>query len=893
MMEKELKLTELVDVDILQRIQDAFSRMTGIAALTTDADGTAVTNGSNFSEFCMKHTRTSALGCSRCEKCDKYGAEVALKEGKSVTYFCHAGLVDFAAPIMANDEMIGCFIGGQVLSEPSDEDKVRQIAQEIGVDPEEYVLAARKVNIIPKENIDKAAEFLYSIAGILSEITYSRYLVYQANKEIEKAANMKSDFLANMSHEIRTPMNAVIGMAEMALREKLPDNAREYVNEIKSASKSLLTIINDILDFSKIESGKMDIVPVEYEPMSIINDITNIVMTRLEDKDVELILDVDPDIPSRLYGDNDRIKQVILNIANNAVKFTRKGQVVLHVGFTWVSETDIILQISVEDTGIGIKKEDLGKLFQSFQQLDSKRNRNIEGTGLGLAISKQLLSLMGGSIRVESEYEKGSTFSFEIPQKVIDRKSSICIKDNRQIVAAGLVANSYVKQQMRSSIERLGAEYMDLAGEEELMQLKDKGVSYLFVETAFLTEGVRNFIEENQHITAVLITKAHENMGRDIKNIRIVKKPIYTLNLAMIFNDESFHFDFLGDNTDLFDFVAPDAEILIVDDNAINLTVAEGLLEPLKMKIDTALSGKEAVEKISAHKYDIVFMDHMMPDMDGVETTHIIRRFHPEYDAVPIIALTANAVGGTMEMFLQEGMNDFVAKPIEIRILVSRVKKWLPAEKIQKLHMTEKIVTKQEADILPEIGDLDVKSAVQLLGSEKLFFSVLRDYYRVIEQKTATIARLEAEENWTAYTIEVHALKSASRQIGANSLADKAARLEQAGNEKNSGLIHELTGEMLEQYSAYISVLKPFFEESSQNNNDGEFITEEVLDTCFAQLREATDNLDIDAMEAVVDEMKKYRYGEKETNLFARLQEAVENIDVDACEEILLEWQAQ
>ncbi|MGN1179719.1 MAG: PocR ligand-binding domain-containing protein [Suilimivivens sp.] len=892
-MDKELRLTELVDVDILQRVQDAFSRMTGIAALTTDADGTAVTKGSNFSEFCMKHTRTSPLGCSRCEKCDKYGAEVALKEGKSVTYFCHAGLVDFAAPIMANDKMIGCFIGGQVLSDPPDEDEVRRIAQEIGVEPEEYVLAARKVNIIPKENIDKAAEFLYSIAGILSEITYSRYLVYQANEEIEKAANMKSDFLANMSHEIRTPMNAVIGMAEMVLRENLPDNAREYVNEIKSASKSLLTIINDILDFSKIESGKMDVVPVEYEPMSIINDITNILMMRLEEKDVELILDVDPDIPSRLYGDSDRIKQVILNIANNAVKFTRKGQVVLHVGFTRVSEKDIVLQISVEDTGIGIKKEDLGKLFQSFQQLDSKRNRNIEGTGLGLAISKQLLSLMGGSIHVESEYEKGSTFSFDIPQKVIDGKSSISIKDSRHIVAAGLIVNSYVKKQMRLSVERLGADYIDLAGEEELTLLKDKGVSYLFVEPAFLTEGVRDFIEKNQNITAVLITKAHENMGRDIPNARIVKKPIYTLNLAMIFNNESFHFDSLGDNADFFDFVAPEAEILIVDDNAINLTVAEGLLEPLKMKIDTALSGKEAVEKISAHKYDIVFMDHMMPDMDGVETTHIIRRFHPEYDAVPIIALTANAVGGTMEMFLQEGMNDFVAKPIEIRILVSRVKKWLPAEKIHKLHMTEKAVSKQEVNILPEIGDLDVESAVQLLGSEKLFFSVLRDYYRVIEQKTATIAKLEKEENWTAYTIEVHALKSASRQIGAHSLADKAARLEKAGNEKDSGLIHELTGEMLEQYSAYIAVLKPFFEEGSENHDSGEFITQEVLDTCFAQLREAADNLDIDAMEDVIDEMKKYRYGEKEGNLFTRLQEAVENIDVDACEEILMEWQTQ
>ena len=890
-MENKLCLTDLVDVDTLQRIQDAFSKMTGLAAITTDEEGMAVTKGSDFSEFCTDYTRSSELGCGRCAECHREGAARALRRGRAITYFCHAGLVEFAGPIIVNDEMIGCFIGGQVLVGEPDEAYVRKIAVELDVDPDEYVEAAQKVTIVPKERIENAADFLYTIASVISNITYSNYLAINAKKEIEKAANMKSDFLANMSHEIRTPMNAVIGMAEMALREELPDAAREYINEIKASGKSLLTIINDILDFSKIESGKMDIVPGEYEPMSIVNDVTNIVMTRLEDKDVEFCLNIAPNIPNKLYGDCDRIKQIILNLTNNAVKFTRSGQVVLHLGFVWKGESDIILIGAVEDTGIGIKQADLSRLFQSFQQLDSKRNRNIEGTGLGLAICKQLLTLMDGNIRVESEYEKGSTFYFEIPQKVIDTKPSICVKEDRRVVAAGLISNPYVKKQLRIAVVRLGAEYMDLQEEDELTSLYENEVSYLLIESPCLTGKVRDFIETHPQITAVLLTDAKEKTGQDIRNIRVVKKPVYTLNLAMIFNNEDIHYDYLEQNMETFDFIAPEAEVLIVDDNAINLTVAEGLLEPLKMKIDTATSGKEAVEKITGKMYDLIFMDHMMPEIDGVETTHIIRRFHKEYDAVPIIALTANAVGGTMEMFLREGMNDFVPKPIEVRILVSKVKRWLPTEKIQKMRKTEKTSGSQVTNNLPKIGDLDVESAFKLLGTEKLFWSVLKDYYRVIEQKASHIRKMVKSENWTAYTIEVHALKSASKQIGAHELSEKAARLERAGNEGNVQVIRANTEEMLKQYCDYIPVLRPFFEETKKEDKERPPVTNEILKQFFGELRGAMEELDIDAMESIYARMEEYSYDGIQETLLGKLQEAVENIDVNTCESIISRWE--
>lgn len=892
-MDRELRLVDLIGVETLQRIQNAFSRMTGMAALTTDAEGVPVTEGSNFSEFCFDYTRKSESGCMKCEKCDKYGAELALKNGKSITYFCHAGLVDFAAPIMADGKMVGCFIGGQVLTEAPKEEKVREIAELIGVDPEKYVAAARKVAIVPQEKIERSAEFLYTIAAVISEIAYSRYQADRAGEEIEKAANLKSDFLANMSHEIRTPMNAVLGMAEMALRENLPERAREYVTEIQTSAKSLLTIINDILDFSKIESGKMDILPVEYEPMSIINDITSIVLTRLGDKKVEFILDVDPELPYKLWGDNDRIKQIILNLVNNAIKFTREGQVVLKVGFSKKSEEEILLKVSVEDTGIGIKKEDLSKLFQSFRQLDSKRNRNIEGTGLGLAICKQLLALMDGSIAVESEYEKGSIFSFELPQKVLDAKASIFVKNNAELMVAGMISNPFVGKQLEAAAVRLGAGYISLEGEEELEGLLSRGVTHLFVEAHYFVGKVKRFVEETPQLTAVLVSSQKEIVSDVLPNVRVLRKPVYELNIAMVFNNENIRCSYNGPKEGMFDFIAPEAEILIVDDNEVNLKVAEGLLEPLKMKIDTAVSGQEAISKVTFKRYDLIFMDHMMPELDGVETTHIIRRFHPEYGNVPIIALTANAVEGTMEMFLKEGMNDFVAKPIEIRVLISKVKKWLPVKKIQKNVMWEETVAVEELRELPVVADLDVRTALGLLGSEKLFWSVLRDYYRVIEQKAALIKTYEEAENWMAYTIEVHALKSASRQIGANELGELAAELEKAGHERNKALIREKTGELLKKYRFYGEALQPFFVETQPKDEaEKPFITAELLLEYFEALRLAMDDLDMDGMEGVMEEMKQYRYEEAAGKLFVELQAAVENIDIDACTGLLECWEA-
>ena len=366
----------------------------------------------------------------------------------------------------------------------------------------------------------------------------------------------------------------------------------------------------------------------------------------------------------------------------------------------------------------------------------------------------------------------------------------------------------------------------------------------------------------------------------------------------MIFRGESLHsLSISGDDMDL-DFVAPDANILIVDDNAINLTIAEGLLKPLQMKIDTALSGKEAIDKISEKQYDMIFMDHMMPELDGVETTHIIRRLHPEYDMVPIIALTANVVEETRFMFLSEGMNDFVAKPIELRMIISVIKRWLPSDKLKPLSEADSL-PKVESTAAPsshaslEIGDLDTESALQLLGSEDLLWMVLKDYYTVIDKKIELIKSYQQNEEWKNYTTEVHALKSASKQIGAMELSEKAAALEKAGNNLDIAMIQERTDDMLEQYRGYQTLLAPYFAEEEKEEkapSDLPAIDKDLLKEILHTLSEAVTNLDLDQLEQSVQELSNYALEETHAALFKKLKTAVEELDFEACDNILLDW---
>ena len=895
MEEEELKLVDLIDVDTLQRIQDAFCDMCNVAVGISDENGVLVTEDKTSSVFCGKYNKKHPVTLARCEQCDKRGGEMAFEQGKAVAYHCHTGLVDFAAPIMAHGKRVGCITGGQVRTGELDEEKLAKIALEIGVDPQEYIDAAREIRYIEPEELERSTRFLYQISTIISDMAYDRYSVLQAKEEVEHAAQMKTDFLANMSHEIRTPMNAVIGMAEMALREDLPPEARGYIAQIISSGKTLLTIINDILDFSKVEAGQMAVDVEEYEPMSLVNDIANIINTRIGEKDIELILDIAPGLPRGLIGDINRLKQVIINLANNAVKFTRQGQVVLRVGYRPLSENEIYLDVSVQDTGIGIKDEDLGKLFEAFKQLDSKRNRNIEGTGLGLAIAERIVTLMGGEIKVESEYEKGSTFSFWIPQKVYNSKPSVVVCKKEKIVAAGLVANGFLRTHIEKDMRHLDIPYFSLESEEEMELLVEKQIPYFFIGHGKFTEGVQEFVKNHPEITAILMIDFRDSVKLNLSNLMVVKKPVYVLNIASIFNGEDVNTGFGYTAHEDFEFVAPDARILIVDDNAINLTVAEGLLKPLNMQIETALSGKQAVDMISERMYDLIFMDHMMPELDGVETTHIIRRFHPEYADIPIIALTANAVSGTKELFLNEGMNDFVAKPIEMRTILSKLRTWLPKYKLKKVHVAamEESKRKEQEEVVSEIEivGLDTKRALQLLGNENLFWVVLKEYYQAIGKKSKLIKEMEAAEDWHGYTIEVHALKSASRQVGATKLSELAAEMEIAGNAENADVIHRCTDDMLALYLEYVDILEPYFREEKKEEVPTQEASREEMENFFTEMRNALDELDMDCGAEILEQMAMFCFPEEQARLLEQMKDAVAGYDSDACEALIAQWE--
>jgi signal transduction histidine kinase/CheY-like chemotaxis protein/HPt (histidine-containing phosphotransfer) domain-containing protein len=901
LLNENIRLTDIIQLDVLQRIQDSFFEMTHVAVGITDETGQAITKPRVRHEFCCKYTRGSSVACMSCQECDERSTKIVSETKNLYLATCHSGLVYFVAPILVNGRLIGLFRGGQVLTKPLHEADVRKKAELYEIDPDDYAAEATRIPVMKKDEIEKKANYVFELMNELARMAYSGYNMKVTSTEIEREAHMKSDFLANMSHEIRTPMNAVIGMAEMALREDLPPAAREYIHQIKTAGDSLLTIINDILDFSKIESGKMSINMAEYEPINVVNDVANIIRTRIGNKNLELIVDFDPEIPYQIMGDSTRVKQIIMNIANNAVKFTKEGCVRLLVRYERTSEHEIMLKVAVADTGIGIKKEDMGKLFQSFSQVDSKRNRNIEGTGLGLAISKQLVTLMNGKIGVESEYGKGSTFAFEVPQLLLKEAPSIVMKNDQDILAGVFTDNPYVLDSLKKVLDQLGAECQTILLVDQLDDLLSAGAEFLFVDQPMFGMPVQQFVEQHPEITCVLMTGFGSQAEYAIPNLLVVKKPLYSLNVSRILNHEEMYGDLDSEQSEQFDFIAPEAEILIVDDNEINLTVAEGIIKPIQARVDTAHSGKEAIDKISVKHYDLIFMDHMMPELDGIETTHIIRRFHEEYNDVPIIALTANAMEETRSMFLVEGMNDFIAKPIEVKVIGEKLRQWLPKDKIYQMSEEERKAAAEKAKEsqkdsltgkLMQTGRFDVSGAISLLGNEQLYWTVLKDYYRVIDKKKELIHSFYETQDWKNYTIEVHALKSASRQIGANGLADLAAKLEKAANDKEYGIIVENQEKLLRMYAECQAVLAPFMEdEDAAAEPQKGAISAEELTSLFGELRQAIDDLDMDKIDDAVQKLAEYTYPEEQKALLEQLKEAAENMDVDTCLIMIEQWE--
>lgn len=625
-----------------------------------------------------------------------------------------------------------------------------------------------------------AAGLLFLLCGAAIHTVNNLFSIERDKTAAVLANEAKGKFLAKMSHEIRTPINAVLGMDEMILRESRELAIREYALDIQSAGKSLLSIINDILDISKIESGKMEIIPVEYDFSSMIHDTVNMISIKAKGKTLELVTEVDENLPSRLIGDDIRIRQILINLLNNAVKYTEKGSVTLAVSGQTNGE-EITLHFEVRDTGIGIKKEDLPKLYEQFTRIEEARNRNIEGSGLGMSITVQLLGLMGSHIDVSSVYGEGSCFYFDLKQGVKDKTP---------------IGN--------------------------------------------LSERIKEQEQEYQFKTGVM---------------------------------------------------APEADILVVDDNAVNRKVVRNLLKGTLIRIDEADSGEQCLEKVVNKKYDMIFLDHMMPGLDGIETLHAMKTLEGNMNnGVPVIALTANAVTGAKEMYLSEGFDAFLSKPIMYTKLEKMIIQYLPEEKIVEGSMEEDAPQTAGSDspeineLLEKIPEINLEYAYMHNNSPEALYDIMVDFAKLIDSDADALenfrSKLPDEEALKQYRVKVHSMKASAAMIGAMSISGVARMLEVAAINGNIDVIEQVTPAFLSEWKSYKDKLSPITEREKMLKNDSLVdVNMDIVKMQLDMLNEAMQNMDIDKADEIVELLKEFVYPKELNSIMEKLYEAVSNID--------------
>lgn len=605
----------------------------------------------------------------------------------------------------------------------------------------------------------------------------------QQESETAKAESYaKGRFLANMSHEIRTPINAVLGMDTMILRESKEPKIKEYAMIIQNSGNILLSLINDILDISKIESGKMEIVPEKYNFSILIADVMNMIGVKAKDKNLEVKLDVNNNLPSGLLGDEVRIKQIIVNLMNNAIKYTEKGSVTLKVDGE-VSDDTAKLFIAVRDTGIGIKEENIQKLFDDFVRVDESRNKHIEGTGLGLSIVERLLELMDSKLNVSSVYGEGSEFSFVIDQKITD-----------------------------------SAPIGDIA-----MHLQKKAENY------------------------------------EYKSL----------------------------------FIAPDARVLVVDDNDVNRIVFTSLLKESRIQIDEAECGQKALDLVFNKTYDIIFLDHMMPDMDGIEVLKRIKgnSNHSNIDT-PIIVLTANAIAGVREEYLQEGFNDYLSKPIIPEQLEKMIASLLPAEKMAVGEKSD--VRESEETELPITEGVDWNYAKLHLSDNNILLKTLQNFVESIDYEADNLSEIyrdlmaeeDSQEKLDLYRIKVHSMKSTSTLLGCVPIAGIAATLESAAKSGRMDLIKDITPYFIDIWRMYRDRLA-FAVKPQGDKKEIEDIT--LITDYLSQLNEAAKAFDVDGADSVVEKLNEYKYDLNIQEIINRITICVSNLNMEEVSELCME----
>lgn len=639
-----------------------------------------------------------------------------------------------------------------------------------------------------------------------TELSRAKEALQQKNDEletaksaVEKAEKTRDIFLANMSHELRTPINTILGLNELILRESQEEAVKEYARDIRQAGNILLALVSDILDFSKLEAEKLDLTEGIYDVSSLLNDLINGISVQMRRKKLDLVLEIAQDIPYKLFGDEIHIRQIIGNLLSNAVRYTEKGRITLYVSWKELPKDSVEMSVIVKDTGIGIKDEDIPKLFHAFQRMDSAARSKEDRTGLGLAITKRLVEMMGGSLEVQSVYGKGSAFSFKVTQKIVDR---------------------------------------DPLGDFE-KQYKD---------------SLRS------------IEDYHEK------------------------------------------FIAPMGRILIVDDNAMNLAVAQGLLKGTRLQIDVAASGEECLELIRRKTYHLICMDHMMPVMDGVETLHAIRALegNPSRD-IPVIALTANAVAGARELYLQEGFQDYLTKPIDADKFENMLIEYLPSNVVY-LTNNRNISNEYERTRIQGDGEFDIRESqlylmgfnlrngLRYMGGDKaLYGKVLRDFHSILQEKETALKDFLQKGDMPGYTIIVHSLKGNARNVGADDLADEAYELEKMAK---AGQLEDVTVRspiLFGMMSTMRNSLRVYLETEDAGEKAGQpeqeesvgNITEEEWVRALHELAARLDDFDGESSAAKLKELKRYDRPESDKKMLRLCEKAIKDYAYDIALEVV------
>jgi signal transduction histidine kinase/CheY-like chemotaxis protein len=718
------------------------------------------------------------------------------------------------------------------------------------------------------------------------------------------ASAAKSDFLSRMSHEIRTPMNAIIGMSELALREENPAGAAEYINGIKEAGHNLLSLINDILDFSKIEAGNLRINAAPYSLAFLITGVINVIRARLAEKPIFFMVNVDAALPAALSGDEPRIRQILLNLLSNAVKYTERGFIRLRVsdGGRSPEMGTLLLNLEVSDSGIGIKTEDMGSLFNDFVRLDMTRNKNIEGAGLGLSISRRLCRAMGGSIIAASEYGSGSVFRAAIPQAVVDEtplaavenaaSKSVLFYDHRRQYAESLEETLRDLGFLVTSTADSDAFFEKLSGADAV-----NGYAFIFISAPFYERAAELVRERSPASTLVLLAEPGET--NPAGDVRLLSVPVWAVPVAGLINGTA---EPRRREKGEVTFSAPDARILVVDDMLTNLKVASGLLAPYLAHIDTCLSGAEALQLLKQYPYDIIFMDHMMPEMDGIETTAAIRAWEAQREPespspVPIIALTANAIAGVRDMFLSKGFNDYVSKPIDISQLDEILRTWLPEEKILAAE-TPRAEAAPQAVLLAGLHaeGIDLEMGIKLYR-ESVFLEILRAYSLhtpgLLDKAEALLSRLrsrggeeDAQSALTSYTITVHGLKGSSYGICAKALGIQAEALEKAARAANLDFIWQNTAPFLEASRGLLAKLQDLLAEAGRRARPPKDTASSPDPALLDRLREACARYKASLVEEVLAELEAHDYDEG-GELVAWFRAQADQLEYDAIRERL------